>query len=158
MTLPSHAPLPPAWPGGAYSIKRHGASLTNCDAEPVQTPGCIQAHGALLVLRPHDLVVLQVSENSTAVLGLAPEDLLGKSIDVLIGEAGATKLRASMAGGGAEANPLRLFTLPGSGDRSALEVSMHTLEGLALVEFEPTFPDHDAQAQHGYALVKKAVG
>ena len=31
-----------------YSIKRHGVSLSNCDDEPVQTPGCIQAHGLLL--------------------------------------------------------------------------------------------------------------
>jgi hypothetical protein len=43
-------PLP--WDGQPYSIKRHGVSITNCDSEPIQTPGCIQAHGALLVLRP----------------------------------------------------------------------------------------------------------
>ncbi|MBC7604384.1 MAG: hypothetical protein H7255_17210, partial [Ramlibacter sp.] len=57
MNKPSIAPVHPPWAGGAYSIKRHGVTLSNCDAEPVQTPGCIQAHGALLVLRPDDLVV-----------------------------------------------------------------------------------------------------
>ena len=46
---PENTPLP--WGNGLYSIKRHGATLTNCDSEPVQTPGCIQAYGALLVLR-----------------------------------------------------------------------------------------------------------
>ena len=158
MKLPSIAPTPLPWAGGAYSVKRHGVTLTNCDAEPVQTPGCIQAHGALLVLRPDDLVILQVSENSAALLGMAPADLLGQSIVVVTGEAGAAQLRASIAGGATDANPLRLFSLPGRGNAPALDVSMHTLDGLALVEFEPTLPGDDAQAQNGYALVKKAVG
>ena len=158
MTLPSVATAPLPWPGGAYSIKRHGVTLTNCDAEPVQTPGCIQAHGALLVLRPDDLVILQASENSAALLGLAPEQLLGQPIDLVIDPAGAARLRASMAGGATDANPLRLFSLPSRAGAPALDVSMHTLEDLALVEFEPTLPSDDVQAQHGYALVKRAVG
>ena len=158
MTLPSVAAAPLPWAGGAYSIKRHGVTLSNCDAEPVQTPGCIQAHGALLVLSLDDLVILQASENSVALLGLAPEQLLGQPIAVVTGEDAAAQLRASIAGGATDANPLRLFNLPARGDAPMLDVSMHTLEGLALVEFEPTLPGEDAQAQHGYALVKKAVG
>ena len=170
MTLLSTAPAPLPWAGGAYSIKCHGVTLNSCDAELVQTPGCIQAHGALLVLRPSELVILQASENSADLLGIAPEQLLGQPIDVVTGEAGASQLRASMDGGATDANPLRLFTLPGRSGRSgrsglngcsegpALDVSMHTLEGLALAEFEPSLPSDEAQAQHGYALVKKAVG
>jgi two-component system, chemotaxis family, sensor kinase Cph1 len=57
---PDTSPLP--WADGLYSIKRHGLSLTNCASEPVQTPGCIQSHGALMVLRLVDLTILQVSE------------------------------------------------------------------------------------------------
>lgn len=52
MTTPpsNHGLLP--WEGQPYSVKRHGVSITNCDSEPVQTPGCIQSHGVLFVLRP----------------------------------------------------------------------------------------------------------
>ena len=57
--------------------------MTNCDAEPAQAPGRTQRHGALRVVRPGDLVVLQVSENSAALLGSAPEHLLGQPIDVV---------------------------------------------------------------------------
>jgi len=56
MTPTTNAALP--WATEPYSIKRHGANLTNCDDEPVQTPGCVQAHGAMLVLRPTDLTIL----------------------------------------------------------------------------------------------------
>ena len=158
MRLPPVATAPLPWEGEAYSIKRHGVTLTNCDSEPVQTPGCIQAHGALLVVRLDDLVILQASENTLALLGFAPENLLGLPIGIVTGEAGVLQLRASLAGGATDANPLRLFTMPGRGEGPALDVSMHTLEGLAMVEFEPAYPDDDAQVQHGYALVKRAVG
>ena len=58
---PANAALP-----SPYSVKRHGVTIANCDSEPVQTPGCIQPHGVLLALRPSDLSVAQVSENSQA--------------------------------------------------------------------------------------------
>ena len=55
------------WAGQAYSVKRFGVTITNCESEPVQTPGCIQGHGALLVLNRSDLCVAQASENSDAL-------------------------------------------------------------------------------------------
>ena len=91
VTPPPDAPLP--WGSGPYSIKRHGVSLTNCDSEPVQTPGCIQAHGALLVLRLSDLTILQVSENSAEFFGQTPDALLGQDVAKVVGAAGAARLR-----------------------------------------------------------------
>jgi len=67
-----------------YSIKRHGTNFHDCAAEPIRAPGCIQPHGALLVLRSVDLTILQVSENSPQLFGLTAEQLLGKNIDVLL--------------------------------------------------------------------------
>jgi len=54
----------PSWQTQPYSVKRDGLNLSNCDDEPVRTPGCIQAHGALLVLRHADLSIRQASENN----------------------------------------------------------------------------------------------
>jgi len=72
------------WGIEPYSTKRDGASITDCDAEPVRTPGCIQAHGALLVLRMSDLSILQASENTQAILGQAASELLGQSVAVVV--------------------------------------------------------------------------
>ncbi|MEP7308906.1 MAG: hypothetical protein ABJA98_25645 [Acidobacteriota bacterium] len=69
------------------SIKRHGITLEQCEDEPVQTPGCIQAHGVLLVLRRSDLTILQISENSQDWLGFAPQDLLTTHVSVAVGDA-----------------------------------------------------------------------
>lgn len=93
-TIPNHPPLP--WADGAYSIKRHGVSLTNCDSEPVQMPGFSQPHGVVLVLRVSDLTILQLSENAAAHLGLGPEELLGRSIATVLADEG--ERRAAPAG------------------------------------------------------------
>ena len=59
------------------------ADLTNCEREPIHLPGSIQPHGTLLVLRESDLVLLQVADNTEAVLGLPPDRLLGRGLATL---------------------------------------------------------------------------
>ena len=147
----------------AYSIKRHGLTLATCDSEPVHAPGCVQAHGALLVLRLSDLCVLQVSENARAVLGTAPQGLLGQPVDVVIGADGVDKLRDMLANGSIDRNPLYLLTLPPSMsdiDRTlraaTLDVTVHSVDGMAVLEFEATART-DAVNPDYYGLVKKTV-
>lgn len=155
MNDPTHVGLP--WDDQAYSIKRHGVTLTNCDAEPVQRPGCIQDHGALLVLRPGDLTVAQASENVAAILGVAPEVLLGRDVATVLGEENAARLTALLAKERPERNPVYAFTLPPRADGDPLDVFVHTVDGAVVVEFEAT-GRADADAPDSYAAVKKAVG
>jgi len=46
------------------------ADLTNCEREQIHLAGSIQPHGALLVVREDDLVVVQASANAASFLGL----------------------------------------------------------------------------------------
>src|SRR5689334_3930615 len=103
-----------------YSVKRHGVTITNCDSEPVQTPGCVQSHGVLLAVRPADLTLLQASENSPRWLGVAPADLLGRPLAAVLGEAGEARVRELLAGQVLERNPQYAFTATVLG--SALDV------------------------------------
>ncbi len=61
------------------------ADLTNCEREPIHLAGSIQPHGALLVAREPDLVVVQASANAAAFLGL-PASPLGRSLAGLGGD------------------------------------------------------------------------
>jgi PAS domain S-box-containing protein len=121
-----------------YSIKRHGTTLEKCEHEPVQTPGCIQAHGVLLVLRRSDLTILQASENSRDWLGFSPEDLLEKNVTVAVGESVARTIRDALDCERLEKAPLYLATLrPGQRENSrSLHVTLHTWSGLAFLELE----------------------
>ena len=81
------------WGQETYSAKRHGVTLKTCDSEPVNTPGCIQAHGALLVLRKSDLHIIQASENTYQILGVAAPELLGQPVGRVVGTTHEAHLR-----------------------------------------------------------------
>ncbi|WP_439595414.1 GAF domain-containing protein [Falsiroseomonas sp.] len=58
-------------PGSAAGSPAFGAAdLSNCEREQIHLAASIQPHGALLALREPDLMVLQVSANAAAFLGL----------------------------------------------------------------------------------------
>ena len=124
------------WDMQPYSIKRHSADITNCEAEPVRSPGCIQAHGALLVLRLSDLSILQASENTRAILGHEPHELLGQNVAAVVNNDGEIRLRSILATESAECNPMYVLTLPASAQIAALDVTLHTIDGAAILEFE----------------------
>jgi len=147
---------PPPWSGQPYSIKRHGVSITNCDSEPVQTPGCVLAHGAMLVLRPADLTILQASETTDRLLGHPVETLLNKPVRAAIGPDGEASLKEFLATEPTDRNPLYVFTLPARNDVPPLDVTAHTIDGVAVVEFEATGRTGASEPDY-YALVKKTV-
>ena len=61
------------------------ADLSNCEREQIHLAGSIQPHGALLLVREPERVVVQASANASAFLGLTG-GLLGCSIDALDGD------------------------------------------------------------------------
>ena len=119
------------WATQSYSIKRDGLTLINCDDEPVRTPGCIQAHGALRVLPPH-LSILQ------AILGHEASALLGQSAAVVVKPEGQARLRNVLATEPTDCNPIYAFSLPASGQLAARDITVHTLDGVVMLEFEAT--------------------
>ena len=73
------------------------ADLTNCEREPIHLAGAVQPHGALLVLRETDLVVVQASRNAAPLLGGGQERLIGRPLSALGGDVAerVTHLRAT---------------------------------------------------------------
>jgi chemotaxis family two-component system sensor kinase Cph1 len=153
---PGNSTLP--WGSGPYSIKRHGTTLATCDSEPVQTPGCIQAHGALLVLRLGDLQILQASENTLQHLGEETSSLLGQPIARVIGAAHAARLHDMLARDTLDRGAAYAFTLPPRAGRAALDVCLHICSGVAVLEFESTGRSEYRAGDDFFMLVKNAVG
>jgi light-regulated signal transduction histidine kinase (bacteriophytochrome) len=60
------------------------ATLSNCEREQIHLAGSIQPHGALLVCREPDLLVVQASANAATFLGL-PASPVGRSLAALGG-------------------------------------------------------------------------
>ena len=64
------------------------ADLSNCEREQIHLAGSIQPHGAVLVLRDSDHLIVQASANATAFLTLR-RDLVGTGIDAIPGNLSA---------------------------------------------------------------------
>ncbi len=165
MTSLTHLPVATPWETQPYSIKRHGLTVLNCDAEPVQTPGCVQSHGAMLVLRLDDLCIVQASDNTHAVLGHAAKALLGQAVAAVVGMEGQSRLRGMLEREPTERNPIYAFTLPATAKVPALDLTLHTIDGVALLEFEATGRGAEStiaaapgrpEADY-YALIKKTA-
>ena len=146
-----------------YSIKRHGVSLSSCDEEPVQTPGCIQAHGLLLALRPADLIVTQVSENCQRWTGLRVDELLGQPVALCIGAAAGERVAALLLSEALEGNPCYVLTsrLPGADAAAApMDLTVHLADGVLLLEMEPSGRLAPADGPDGgyFSMLRKTVG
>ena len=146
------------WGTGTYSIKRHGTSLTTCDSEPVQTPGCIQAHGALLVLRLGDLHILQASENTLQHLGEAAAQLLGHPVGHVVGAAGEARLHEMLERETLDRGASYAFTLPARAGAVPLDACVHVSDGVAVLEFEATGRAGQHREGDFFSLVTSAVG
>lgn len=140
-----------------YSTKRHGLTIANCDSEPVQTPGCVQSHGVLLVIRLSDLSILQASENAGALLGQSAEQLSGQLIGSVIGREGQCQLQQLLAKEPTDRNPQYLLSLPANNaDAGALDVTFHTVDGIGILEFESTGRTSAAKLDY-FTHLKKTV-
>ncbi|MDO9353134.1 MAG: ATP-binding protein [Solirubrobacteraceae bacterium] len=113
--------------------------LDNCDREPIHIPGAVQPHGVLLVARTSDGEIVQTSANTQAVLGHAPDAILGQTLSALAGAGTAERLGASaQRTSGPVIRPDRLELFTGT----IFDAQTFTpAEGLLGVELEPADPD-----------------
>lgn len=146
-----------AWGNGPYSIKRHGTTLETCESEPTRHPGCIQAHGVLLVLRLSDLTVLQASENTSLFFHDSPNTLLGQSIVRIVGQSNTDRLMEMIAVEAIEHSAKRAFAMLAKDEHTTLDVTIHTNDGLLLMEFEAAAFHPDPRDQDYFTIVKEAV-
>ncbi|WP_207433643.1 ATP-binding protein [Sabulibacter ruber] len=66
------------------NYQNHRVDLSNCDKEPIHIIGRIQPHGFLLVLGQESLIIEQASRNVDKFLPYGLEELLGKSLSVIL--------------------------------------------------------------------------
>ena len=110
--------------------------LTNCDREPIHVPGAVQPHGVLLACRGEAFTIVQASDNTAGVIGVAASNLLGCPIAAILTPESWQRLRtAAEAGLPREVNPLQL-DLTGGGAFDGI-VHYGPTAGVAIVELEP---------------------
>ncbi len=117
--------------------------LTNCDQEPIHLLGNVQAYGCLISTSA-DLMVNHLSANCADLLGVEPEEAVGRRlIDLLPPQTVhdfRTKLQISSSGGAAIS---RLFGYDVQGDGKLFDISIHVSGQSYVFEFEEKIVGED---------------
>jgi light-regulated signal transduction histidine kinase (bacteriophytochrome) len=106
---------------------------TECDKYNFETPGKIQSHGAMLVLQENSLTVVQLSQNTTRIIGLDPQQLINQPLVNFLEPTSADALQKAVRSTNLSmVNPVRLNFRGMSCDAILLR---H--QGLLIIELEP---------------------
>jgi two-component system, chemotaxis family, sensor kinase Cph1 len=131
-------------------------SLTNCDREPIHLPSAIQSHGVLLTFAEADLIILQISQNSTELLGQPPEALLGQPLAVLMLPSDIEAIQSCLQAEFDHVNPLRLL-LSVDAQPQPFEGIVHRSDGVIVLELEPAIDQEAVSFFDFYKSVKLPV-
>jgi light-regulated signal transduction histidine kinase (bacteriophytochrome) len=123
--------------------KDYLSDLSNCDKEPIHTPGSIQPHGVLIVGRRGDMRVVYASANAESATGRPARSILGIPLLDCLGPAVFAKIARRNEAGQVIAEPPRTICLSSdSGTRQYFTV--HYLNDLMYVEIEREVEDTEA--------------
>ncbi|MBS8259821.1 hybrid sensor histidine kinase/response regulator [Roseibium polysiphoniae] len=111
--------------------------LTNCDREPIQFLGGVQAFGCLLAFS-NDWLLAHVSENCVAFTGRTPEELSGVQAVHLLGAYAFQEIRGRLQWLQYSDATERLFGLDLFGDGKSYDAALHRSGDLIILECEPS--------------------
>lgn len=131
--------------------------LTNCEREPIHIPGRIQAHGVLLVVKEPELTVLQVSENSDKVIGIASHRLLQHHLATFFSASQLAPLNMLSSNQDMHLlNPLQI-QLQVRGRACDFDGIVHRTAAGLILELEPVSTVEQASFPHLHHLVQGVV-
>ena len=113
------------------------ADLTNCDREDIHIPGSIQPHGALLVLEPDSLRVVQAGGALESLLGTSPSELLGTALTRWLTDSEIDKISAAAKSTAGLLRPKHLFTRTSESTNQRTDWVIHGSDGFLVLELEP---------------------
>lgn len=110
--------------------------LSNCDREPIHSPGSIQPHGVLLTIDPATLKVIQVAGDATHLLGLDPDKVLGQGVETLVTQAELEGLRTLAAQDATIPRSTFAFEMGVEHCGEKLDAIVHQSDGALVIELE----------------------
>jgi light-regulated signal transduction histidine kinase (bacteriophytochrome) len=128
-------------------------NLTSCDVEPITRLERIQSFGFLLAMS-RTWIVVRVSENLEAMLGIKPADTLGTTLDSFVDSESLHEMRNRMIGLSAAGGVERLYGVSLINGRPPFDIAIHYAGDLCVLEGEPAGLDSRTDAA---SLVRKMV-
>ncbi|MBD2604613.1 GAF domain-containing protein [Scytonema hofmannii FACHB-248] len=127
--------------------------LTNCDREPIHIPGLIQPYGILFVLQQPELTILQVSKNTFDLIGIHPEELLGKQLQYLLDIQQVSTLQQCLSTDFESVNAIKI-SLETPQNTFLFDGVIHHSQEVLILELLPTISQTNQDFLSFYQLVK----
>ena len=115
--------------------------LTNCDREPIHLIGSIQSFGLLITVSADAWVVTRASRSAEQWLGLAPQQLIGRSLASIFTETAVHTIRGQLQGAIMGDMVARLFGIEVVAGGPRCDLAVHMLDRSIVIECEPSADD-----------------
>lgn len=135
------------------------AQQTNLDYEPIHVIGQIQPHGGLLVLEEPELKILQVSNNTSRVLGIPPEAMLEKTLEDVLDPFQVERIKAGLSEENLDLiNPTKIWVRKKGDDYAVFDGVFHrNSDGCLILELEPAVSRETIPFLSFYHLARASI-
>ncbi|NEO26911.1 MAG: GAF domain-containing protein [Kamptonema sp. SIO4C4] len=129
------------------------------EQQSIHTCARIQPHGILLVLEEPSLKIIQVSQNTTALLGTKPENLLGQTLEAILDPFQLERLQAGLSQENFEyINPNKIWIRKQGDDYAVFDSIFHrNPDGVLILELEPAFAPETIPFLSFYHLAQVSI-
>lgn len=141
------------------SLPRQDVNLTHLKQPAIHTSTQIQPHGVLLVLEEPELKVLQVSGNSSALLGISPAAMLQKSLEDILDPFQVDRFKAGLSAENLDLiNPTKVWVRRKNDDYMVFDAVFHrTADGFLILELEPALSQENIPFLSFYHLARASI-
>ncbi|NET58029.1 MAG: GAF domain-containing protein [Symploca sp. SIO2E6] len=133
-------------------------NLTSWESEPINLSAQIQSHGVLLVLEEPELKILQVSNNTSSIFGISPENMLDKTLEDLLDPFQVDRIRAGLTNDLDFINPSKVWVRKRGDDYVVFDSIFHrNSDGLLILELEPAISQESIPFLSFYHLARASI-
>ncbi|MFH7026187.1 MAG: ATP-binding protein [Heteroscytonema crispum UTEX LB 1556] len=142
----------------ARDLQVQSINVINLKEAPIHLSSQIQPHGVLLVLGP-ELAILQVSSNTSTVLGVSPEMMLQKKLEDLLDPFQIERIKAGLSTENLDfINPSKIWIRTKGDDYVVFDAVFHrNSEGFLILELEPAISQENIPFLSFYHLARASI-
>jgi chemotaxis family two-component system sensor kinase Cph1 len=141
------------------NLETQDINLNRLKQPPIHLLTQVQPHGLLLVLQEPELTVLQVSRNTSQALGMAPEAILGKTLDDILDSFQVDRVRMGLSHENLDLiNPTKVWVRRKGDDYLVFDAVFHrSADGFLVLELEPALAQETIPFLSFYHLARASI-
>lgn len=136
-----------------------GINVSSLKEAAIHNSSRIQPHGVLFVLQEPELKIIQVSNNTWSVFGIAAEDVLQKKLEELLDPFQIERIKSGLLQGNLDyINPTKVWVRKKGDEYVVFDAVFHrNPEGILILELEPAISQESIPFLSFYHLARASI-